>query len=363
LGTVNWVFNEIPAISDVELRVLQCQQVAPQPPPNGTCDWIELAVDLVEYPPIENRWKILVDVNYPTAPPSWRYSGFITFTATTPPACCPLTDGPCAPLCEQPFEPPDTNIYRIPDASRCNDTTVKDIPAGVFTPHYWGLGDGEEVIATPCQDPMTGNIKFKFATNQRTSIDLPYNLELCPDRIAYLNLTRIDSEEEFDIYLEDSIDTKEKACTLRQWILNHKGFDKGKQTGGEIHSQNGIWITASTLAHEYEHERDYEKALREKINIFYKYYDNYSIECSTYVQDTENAKTIAGNNFKAQLFEFSYAARSYYESNLDEVELNGRDTVQEAIEPYLTMLHDFIEDEFGAAALEEIKDYCPRSEK
>lgn len=76
------------------------------------------------------------------------------------------------------------------------------------------------------------------------------------------------------------------------------------------------------------------------------------------MQDPENAKTIAGNNFRVELFEFSDAARSYYESNLDEVELNGRPGVQNAIDPYLEMLDTFIRVRFGYKILEEIKRYC-----
>jgi hypothetical protein len=355
LGTVNWVFNEIPAISDVELQVLQCQQVAPQPPPNGTCDWIELAVDLVEYPPIENRWKILIDVNYPTAPPSWRYSGFITFTATTPPACCPLTDGPCAPVCDQPFDPPDTNIYREPDPNICNETM--DLASGAFKGLYWELREGEEIIVTPCQDPMTGEIKFKFATNFTTELDLPYNLELCPDRIAHLNLTRIDNEQEFSDYLSDSISTEDpqESCTLRQLILRHQGYDEdGNQTGTEIMSSGGIWLTAHTLAHEEEHKCDYKDELvlaKEKFDIFYC---SYSIPCSTYVIDSGLAKINASTIYLEALYDFSDQAKSEYNRKINEVEVNGRDAVLKSIDRYIVLLDEFIIEEFGNSIYNDI---------
>lgn len=249
-GTRAVNFYNVPQGSEIIVEIQRCFDPPPSPPYDPSWHEVPLGFTYVG----NNRYDLY---GQDLSDGSWDYIGYFRFYPTTPPACCPLTDGPCAPLCEQPFVPPDTNIYRIPDPSRCNDT-VKDIPAGVFTPHYWGLGDGEEVIATPCQDPMTGNIKFKFSTNYRTTIDLPYNLELCPDRIEYLSLTRIDSEEEFEDYLINNVSNENDACTIRQLILNHKGFDsQGNQTGGEILSPNGIWITASTLAHEYEHERDY----------------------------------------------------------------------------------------------------------
>jgi hypothetical protein len=258
-------------------------------------------------------------------------------------------------LCSQPFNPPELNIDNIPNPDICKEIT-DDIPAGAFKGLYWELREGEEFVLTPCQDQMTGNIKFKYATNFTTSIDVTYNLELCPDRIAYLNLTRIDGHQEFSDYLT-GISDKYKACELRTWIIRHSGIDaNGNQTGGEILFQNGIWLTASTLAHEEQHRLDYEKELNDAKNIFDQFYIDYSISCSTYLADPENAELVASNQYLGKLYEFSDFAQFNYEDKLNEVELNGRSPVQESINLYLESLDKFIKFRFGSKVLKEILD-------
>ena len=341
-----WTINNLPASTPVMVTVYShCE--------NG--QFVEAATQLIDLGNNEYEIKAF-NPNYE----QWFLATTLKFTHTTPPLCC-LSERSCVDECEQPFNPPALNIYPISDPDRCNDP-VTDIAAGVFTPHYWNLRDDEEVTLTPCQDPMTGDVKFKYATNQTNSIDLPFNLELCPDRIAYLNLTRIDDEQEFEDYLTKNISTTEpqEACTLRQWILRHRGIDSnGDQTGGEILFQDGIWLTASTQAHEDEHKRDYEKELNDaKSIIFDKFYHTYSITCSTYSADPGNAEIIATGDFMAALRNFSDAAKNNYDTKLNEVELNGRDEVQKAIIPYLEKLDTFIKVVFGVQTYEDILQYC-----
>jgi len=263
-------------------------------------------------------------------------------------------------LCQQPFGSPELNIYHIPDEERCNDTVDA---AGVFRGLYWELREGEEFALTECQDQMTGNVKFKYATNFSQEIDLPYNLEICPDNVAHYNPTRIDNLQEFeDVYIDNlsTIDPNE-ACQLRGSIIRQQGIDaNGEQTGAQMFFQNGIWLTAITLAHEEQHKTDYEKALNDPkaINIFYDYYKDYSIPCSTYSADPDNAKLVAENSFMAKLIQFSDEAKTEYESKLNEVELHGRDAVQDTGIPYLERLDEFIVDNFGETVYEQILKTC-----
>jgi hypothetical protein len=267
--------------------------------------------------------------------------------AYLPPQCC-LLESPCVNLCQEPFESPDLDIHPESDPNICNE--ISDPAAGAFKGLYWNLRDGEALIVEPCQRPSTGEIKFVYATNFTTNIYLPYNLELCPDKIAYKNLRRIDDMSSFENYLSEIRQTisLEQACTIRGWIIDHKGIDEnGNQTEYEFLSQDGIWLTAHTLAHEEEHRRDYENELNNAKNIFYEFFSNYSVTCSTYKSDPENAKLVAEGWYKSKLKDFSNQAQLEYDTKLNEVEVNGRPDVLDSITPYLSEFDKFCRKKWG----------------
>ena len=82
-----WTEQDIPALTPVSLEVLQCQQVDPDPPPNGTCDWVTMPVELTPHPEIQNRYDIAIDINFPNTPPIWESGGHIAFIEQVPPDC------------------------------------------------------------------------------------------------------------------------------------------------------------------------------------------------------------------------------------------------------------------------------------
>lgn len=352
VGVLGHLFYNVPQGTEIFVGIQRCYDPPPNPPNNPSWHEVPLYFTYVG----NNRYDLY---GQDLSDQSWDYIGYFRFYPTTPPACCLLLDGPCVNLCEQPFNPPDINIYRIPNEEICNEPG--EDPAGVFRGLYWELREGEELTLTPCQDPMTGNVKFKYATNQTSQIDLPYNLELCPDRIAHFNLTRIDNLQEFrDVYIDNlSTTDPNESCQLRQWLIRHQGIDaNGNQTGYEILYQNGIWLTASTLAHEEQHRQDYEFELNEARDIFDEFYNSYSIPCSTYKADPTNVELVAINNYKAKLYQFSDHAQSEYDRKLNEIELNGRDEVLNSINSYLVLLDEFIIDTFGRSGYEEILKIC-----
>lgn len=264
-----------------------------------------------------------------------------------PAQCCQL-ESPCVNLCPEPFNLPALVITKESDPDICNE--VSDPAAGAFKGLYWNLRDGEELIVEPCQSPSTGEIKFIYATNLTTNIYLPYNLELCPDKIASLNLIRIDNMDSFLTYLAEIRDdiTLLEACNIRIQIIGHKGIDENEnQTEYEFFSQDGIWLTAHTLAHEEEHRRDYEKEINNAKHIFYEFYNNYSVPCSTYKADPNNAKLVAGGWYKSKLTDFSNEAQSEYDSKLNEVNVNGRPDVLDSITPYLSEFDKFCKKKWG----------------
>ncbi len=210
---------------------------------------------------------------------------------------------------------------------------------------------------------MTGKVKFKYATNFSQEIDLPYNLEICPDNVAQYNPTRIDNLQEFEAIYLDNISTTDpsEACQLRGSIIRQQGINaNGEQTGTQMFFQDGIWLTAITLAHEEQHKTDYEKELKgpDAINIFYNYYNDYSIPCSTYLADPENAELIAENSYMAKLLQFSDKAKNEYDNKLNDFELHGRREVQASAIPYFDRLDEFIVDKFGETVYEQIKNTC-----
>lgn len=260
-------------------------------------------------------------------------------------------------MCQAPLTNPAINLLQIPDPNICNEIT-NDIPAGAFKGLYWSLREGEEFTLSTCQDQMTGNVKFIYSTNYTQDIDLPYNLELCPDRISNFNLTRIDDLEDFENYLIQ-INTEEQACALRQMVIDFKGIDNtGQQTGGEILHQDGIWLTEHTSAHENQHKYDYEYFLTQNKKIFSNFYMDYSVNCSTYTSDPENAKLIASNEYMMHLMQFSSMAKNEYENNLDEIDLNGRPSLIGSVEPYLDKLDNLIKLRWGWDEYKLIKNYC-----
>ncbi len=268
----------------------------------------------------------------------WTYVGIMILRPTTPPECDNVS------LCQQPFEPPELNIYQIPDADACNEPK-NDIPSGVFRKHSWELRDGEELTLTACQDPGNGSVRFIFnGTNLSEQIYVPYKISLCPDDVAQYQLTRIDNIDQFEEHIDNPMFVLQDYCNLRRAVLRHNGINaQGIQTGGFIPIQDQVWLTEVTEAHEQEHRADYEKYLYREYPRFLWYQMTYWITCEQYNLDPGGAISTAVGNFRAELYtRFNTKASDNYDNSVDEIELNGRGPIVDEVQRYLDILTNYV---------------------
>jgi hypothetical protein len=274
--TANWTFYGIPAFSDVELQVLQCRQVAPPPPPNGTCDWVELPVDFQVDPQNQNRRKIYVDVNYPNTPPDWRYSGYITFKETTPPVCS------YAPACSTGYTVtmPDTLSVNKPSTFTIEDecepyiaannmlvwpvSFFSGVRAGKKFSNIMELSSNDEIEV--CFDLQTQKWKFNLLVDNAT---LNYVKDICLTNI----LDQFNAQPIYNLSSIDNVDASE-CNKLLSSIESHKIYPP------PIYDEYAfieIW-----LVHETEHQKDWEKIVGKYINNYFNIPQKINYKCEDF---------------------------------------------------------------------------------
>lgn len=273
---VSWTFNNVPASRDVELQVLQCQQVSPYPPPNGTCDWIELTVDFLPFPPINNRWKILVDVNYPNLPPDWRYSGWIQFTATTPPGCDNAPDCsqflPSYPHIELDLVGYSSDYWAGVDGCDRRYDPDRNAWSAPATKNHLNIFEFEDV----CYNRQTQQWQFK--TNNNNIVFMKFIQQVCS----------------FNWILDD----------FSQLPPNYSCDDLMKDLDAMINRSRYMYLFKDILIwHERQHEYEMENALVKKRNSFIQEMDydlrNYNcINFPTLQIAKLSAMVVYGNNLR-----------------------------------------------------------------
>jgi hypothetical protein len=283
----NWTFYEIPELRDVELQVLQCQQVAPPPPPNGTCDWVELPVDFRVDPQNQYKQKIYVDVNYPHIPPSWRYSGYITFNAATPSGNCPNA---CGNYCDNSswVQIPEVELVPYPNSNIIStycSTHPKTMAA--FSPAYdyqtnLRSLNASNVIACYNQIGQT----WQFNLDQ--DVKIYYQIGICSINVANKNLTYIDSESDINI---NKIPSEKCSIALRSFKAHKEyKYDIPTQTYGLEIPDGGYLIKEVILEHENQHKALYEKFMNDYLFWWETKINTFRAICSTYTNIFEARK-------------------------------------------------------------------------
>jgi hypothetical protein len=242
---VQWTVSDVPATSDVSLQVLQCQQVSPSPPPNGTCDWVELPVQFTEDSQTEDKWNISVNVNYPNTPPDWRSSGYILFTETTPPGCYACSENRDE-SCEECIDPlnllPEINLVNAGNGFDSIDVCENDsVGAGFNVPGNGLVNYNFEMNA--CFNTQLQRWWFNIVGD---TIHFRYILDFCNQNIEEMGGTLIEDYQNFP---------SEYGC---ENILR----DLNNHYSNPVEISNGGYVLKSILeAHESQHLADFDTAL------------------------------------------------------------------------------------------------------